>query len=270
MRLWYQSFSRFDAFGHYGSALKQQITHAADPGTYIEAHGLTRGGGFADQYRYPEYADVAEVIANGLQAQKEGYDGFLLGNITDPGIRELRELLTIPVLGLCESTLSIACMMGALYTLVTVNPKFTPRVLENVHRYGFYPRMASYETMKVHNLSDLAAGFSDAPELAAAREAIFQEFLQAARRGIDKGAEVIIAAGGVVMAMLAHANIHEVDGVPILNGTVALTKMGETAVKIQRLTGHFTSKHMTYAPPRGELLNEVRRVYGANLYPGVD
>ena len=270
MRLWYQSFSRFDAFGHYAAALKQQISHAADPDTVIEAHGLTRGGGFADQYRYPEYVDVGEVIANGLKAQQEGYDGFLLGNIVDPGIRELRELLTIPVLGLCEATLSIACMMGASYTLVTVNPKFTPRVIENVHRYGFYPRMASFEPMKVHNLTDLAAGFSDAPEHAAARDAIFEEFRQAARRGIEKGAEVIVAAGGVVMAMLAHANIHDVDGVPILNGTVALTKMGETAVKIQRLTGNFISKQMTYAPPRGELLKEVRRVYGADAYPGAE
>jgi len=46
--------------------------------------------------------------------------------------------------------------------------------------------------------------------------------------------------------------------------------MGETAVKIQRLTGNFTSKRMTYAPPRGELLKEVRRIYGADTYPGVD
>ena len=98
MRLWYQSFSRFDAFGHYGAALKQQISHAADSETTIEARGLTCGGGFADQYRYPEYVDIGEVIANGLKAQKEGYDGFLLGNIVDPGIRELRELLKIPVL----------------------------------------------------------------------------------------------------------------------------------------------------------------------------
>jgi hypothetical protein len=27
---------------------------------------------------------------------------------------------------------------------------------------------------------------------------------------------------------------------------------------------------MTYAPPRGELLKEVRRVYGADAYPGID
>ena len=39
MRMWYQSFSRFDAFGHYGSALLKQISHAADPETQIEAHG---------------------------------------------------------------------------------------------------------------------------------------------------------------------------------------------------------------------------------------
>jgi allantoin racemase len=270
MRLWYQSFSNFSAFGQYNEALRAIVRSAADGETAIDIFDLREGGGIADQYRYLEYRDVGEVIANGIKAQKDGYDAFLIGNIADPGIRELRELLTIPVLGLCETTLSIACMMGSAFTLVTVNDKFTPRVRENVLRYGFGSRMASLETMSVDHLPRLAPGFSNSPDDAAVRGAIFDGFREAARKGIARGAEVIVPAGGVVMAMLANAGIHEVDDVPILNGTVALTKMAEMAVKLQKLTGMFTSKRMTYAPPRGQMLKEIRAIYGADIYPGIE
>ena len=85
-----------------------------------------------------------------------------------------------------------------------------------------------------------------------------------------KGAEVIIPAGGVVMTMLANAGVYEVDGVPVLDGTIILTKMAEAAVKLHRLTGTFTSKRMTYAPPGGHVLREVRAAYGPDIYPGAD
>ena len=266
MRLWYQTFSKFSAFGQYGQALVKMVSSAADPGTEVDIHDLHHGG-IADQYRYLEYLDVAQVIANGLRAQREGYDAFLIGNIIDPGIHELRELLTIPVLGLCETTLHLSSMMGSSHTLVSVNDKFTTRIMENVRRYGFASRTTSVEPMRVNHLPKLASGFSDSPEDAVAREAIFEAFREAARKGIAKGAELIIPAGGVVMAMLAHAGVHEIDGVPILDGTVMLTKMGETAVKLHRLTGTFTSKRMTYAAPTGDVLKEVRAVYGADMYP---
>ena len=67
---------------------------------------------------------------------REGYDAFLIGNIADPGLHEAREIANIPVLGLCESALHVACMMGANFSLVTINEKFTPRIVENVVRYG--------------------------------------------------------------------------------------------------------------------------------------
>ena len=37
---------------------------------------------------------------------------------------------------------------------------------------------------------------------------------------------------------------------------------------MRQLTGHFTSKHLIYAPPAGKLLAEVRAAYGAQVYPG--
>ena len=82
---------------------------------------------------------------------------------------------------------------------------------------------------------------------------------------------MVIAAGGVVMALLAHADIHETaDGMPILNGITNLVKLGEMAVKMNRLMGgRFTSKRCTYAPPPPDQIAEFRRHYGADIYPTV-
>ena len=56
----------------------------------------------------------------------------------------------------------------------------------------------------------------------------------------------------------------------MLNGITALVKTGEMAVQMRALTGHFTSKRLTYAPPRGKILADARTSYGPQIYPGVD
>ena len=95
--------------------------------------------------------------------------------------------------------------------------------------------------------------FDRAFEDRAVRDDVLEQFRAAARRGLEKGAETIIPAGGIVMTLLAEAGVHEVDGAPVVNGLYALVKIGELAASLKALTGHFTSKRMTYAPPSGAL-----------------
>jgi len=76
-------------------------------------------------------------------ATRRGFDAFLIGNIGDPGIHACREITTMPVLGLCETALLTACMMGRNFSLVTINEKFTPRIIDNVHRYKLERRLAA-------------------------------------------------------------------------------------------------------------------------------
>ena len=76
------------------------------------------------------------------------------------------------------------------------------------------------------------------------------QFNRAARANTEAGAEVVIAAGGVVMALLAHAGIHQTaDGMPILNGITNLVKLGEMAVKLNQHHGrtlHVASAALTH------------------------
>ncbi|MGH7155577.1 MAG: aspartate/glutamate racemase family protein [Acetobacteraceae bacterium] len=267
MKLWYQSMSRQTEWGAYPRVLREILDRVKDPETEIEVHGITDIGGVGDQFRYLEYLETGEVLKNVQAAVTRGFDAFLIGNIADPGLHAAREIADIPVLGLCESAMHMACMMGASFSFVTINEKFTPRIVENVARYGLRERFAGASRMHIDRITDLGPGFDDAD----ARARILAQFNAAARKNTEAGAEVVIAAGGVVMALLAHAGVHETeDGVPILNGITNLVKLGEAAVKLNRIMGgRFTSKKCVYAPPPSDQIAMFRKHYGTDIYPTV-
>jgi len=263
MKLWYQSLARQTESTPYGALLKKVISSAADPGTSVHMQGVSEAAGIGVHYRFLEYHDSREVIYNAIKAEQEGYDAFLIGNISDAGIREAREMVNIPVLGLSETSLHMACIMGANFALVTISEKWTPRLLENVHRYGLERRLVGVEALNTSPL-DLKKAMIDNEH----REYIVAEFTAAAGRLQAKGAEVIIPAGGDIIVFLADAGIYEIERSPIVNGIVELIKMGEMAVKLKAITGRFTSKRLSYAAPSGDFLERVRNFYGPDVYPG--
>lgn len=266
MKIWYQSMSRESTWSGYTSCLRSLVNKFKDDDTEIEVHGITKVGGFADQYRYLEYLESGEVMENAHAATERGFDAFLIGNVADPGLRECREITNMPVLGLCETSLHLACLMGANFSLVTINEKFTPRIVENVYRARLEGRLSCVRRMSADRISDLDKAFADQ----SVRDKTIGEFLAAANETVEQGAEVVVPAGGVMIALLADSGVYEAArGAPILNGICALIKAGEMAVKLNRLMGgRFVSKRLAYAPPPAEQIEEVRRFYG-DIYPTV-
>jgi len=265
MKLWYQSMTRADLFGSYVRALGGLLDGLKRPGTTIDVHGMTRVGGLGRQQSYLDFLEMPEVLDNVARAAAEGYDAFLVGHFTDTAVHEAREITRMPVLGLCESTLHVACMMGASFSLVTLSEKSRSHVLANVRRYGLEHYLAEAPTLALDRPIDLDRAFSDPAEA----KRVCDQFLAVARASTARGAEVVIAAGGVLMALLARAGIHEVQpGVPLLNGITALVKAGEMVADMNRIMGGaFVSKRLAYAPPPAAQLAEIRRYYGANVYP---
>ncbi len=265
MKLWYQSMTRVDVFGSYLDALRRLLDGLKRPDTTIDVHGITRVGGLGRQQSYLDYLEMAEVLDNVARASREGYDAFLVGHFTDSALHEARETTRMPVLGLCESTLHVACLMGASFSLVTLSEKSRAHVLANVRRYGLDLHLAEAPTLALDRPIDLDRAFADPAE----STRVCDQFLVAARESTARGAEVVIAAGGVLMALLARAGIHEVrPGVPLLNGITALVKAAEMVVDMNRIMGGaFVSKRLTYAPPPAAQLAEIRRHYGKDVYP---
>jgi len=255
-KIWYQSFGSFTHTPNYGRALKAYVGGLGQQNISFEVHGLTYGD-VGDQYRVFEYFDTAEVIRNVRVANLQQFDAVAIGNILDPGLLQAREISNIPVLGLCESSLMMACLMGRNFSLVTLNERFIPRIEENVRRYGLWERLKGIRTMDLE-VEDL----EKAMEKERLQKRIIKHFLDEARRLVRDGTEVLVPAGGFPMLLLALAGIHTVDRVPIVNGIVALVSMAEMMLRFRERTVVFISRRLSYASPSKARLEKAHKLYG--------
>ena len=115
MRIWHQSFTVLQNLGAYDDALRAHFKRVARPDTEIVMHGM-----HPDTYRstYPgddiRHAPILHLhglqfVAAGLKAQEEGFDCYAISTLPDPWLREIRAMLTIPVVGYGESAMLASC-----------------------------------------------------------------------------------------------------------------------------------------------------------------
>lgn len=256
LRFWFQLLSSETRMNNFIAATQALCDQAASPGTSVEVRG-TRYGALGDQYRLLENFDTQEVIANALRIRQEGgYDAFVLANSLDPALVALREILDIPVVSMMEVCCFTACTMGETFALIVPNDKFIPRYREIVAGYGLERRLAAIDCIQFDHTPDLNRLFVE-PELG--DEAV-RQFVSAAQRTVEKGAEVLIAPGPP-MTLLASRGIFEIEGVPVVDGFRLLVKATEVAASMHRLTGVCVSRKRLYRQPPRELLHRAAEEY---------
>ncbi|VTU22316.1 Hydantoin racemase [Variovorax sp. PBS-H4] len=255
MKLWYQLVSSNSGMKNFLKATQDLCDGAAAPGTVVEVRG-TQQGALGDQFRLFWNYDVREIIDNALEIRKEGgYDAFVLANSLDPALVELREVMDIPVVSHMEVCCFHACTMGEKFGLVVPNEKMMPRYREIPIGYGLRDRLASVEAVEFSNIRGFDQVFTDEK---LGDDCVAQIFA-AARRSIDKGAEVVIPAGPT-STLLAQRGIFEVDGVPLLDCYRLLVKAAELAVAMKQMTGIHVSRKLLYQAPAEEYVQRVAEV----------
>ena len=259
-KILYLSMSQEKYSPNYFPFLRSYIEQVKSPDTKVDLRG-TRVGRI-DSFRFFETLDWMSILDSAIGAEQDGYDAVAIGNILDPALREARSMVDIPVLGLGETSMLTSCMMGSTFSLVGVNPYFGGRFEENVAKYGLRDRLASIECMGL-TPHELDACFSDDQGRARAIES----FTAAARASIDKGAEVVIPAGGRLTAFLNAVGLREVDGAPLLDGTVSLVAAAEAAIRIREQSGSFVSRRRLYAKAPEASIRQAAAEYaeGYNL-----
>jgi len=157
--------------------------------------------------------------------------------------------------------------MGETIGFVSINKKFEPRLQDVLVRRRMADKVAGTSSMQVPSMADLEAAGADG----AATAELCARFMKAAEATVDAGAEVVIAAGGVVMAIVADQGLHQTpSGAPIVNGVAALVQQAKAAVTLRRLMGGvYTSPRLTYAKPGQAEIPGFRKAYGQRVYPGV-
>jgi allantoin racemase len=149
------------------------------------------------------------------QANDEGYDAVILACFSDPALNAAKEISDIPVIGIEESTMHIAAMLGHKFSVTTAFRNRAPTRELHARKHGLE---SAYASTLVLNMSVLEMDAN--PKKAKAR------ILEAAREAVEQdGAEVIIL-GCAGLAGYAE-DVERELGVVVLDPTSVALKVAE-------------------------------------------
>jgi allantoin racemase len=198
---------------------------------------------FMNCLQLPSYCKSA------IEAEKEGADALIIVCTDDPGLRFVRQLVDIPVIGEYESTLHLACMMGFKFGVISWPTRpFMARAELLIRLYGLE---ANACTNPIEPLLD--PGPDAEKELAlhgyTDPKAFGEKYIiPAAQKLIKRGAEVIIMDSTGLSLLADNAGISKIDdigvpvkskyhSVPVLNCVSVSIKMAELMIDLRRATG---------------------------------
>ena len=258
MKIWYQSgvsFSGRSELSEYAANLKSYLNKAARPGTEVSVHGVEVASPNIDRYMTEELLHSRQILQNLIQAQREGYDAFCVGNAYDPAFYALREVADIPVCTLTETSILLACLLAPNFSILCHDAPLLRRIIVLVKRYGFQDRFIECDSFHLR-IKEMLKAFDD-PEV----------FLRPARKmakeAKEKGVCMFVNGEGLFNPIVAKHNIREIEGIPVLEGGGALIKVAEMLVDLKNM-GMERSRLGLYSAVPKEDLASILKLYGVN------
>jgi len=189
------------------------------------------------EYHLYEHAAFEGMLNLMREAQTDGCGAGIIGCFYDGGLRELREALEMPVIGMGEASVLFATTLGHQFSIIVGRRKWIPKMRDNVILTGLERRLASFRSVEM-GIPEMA----DDPNLFVERT-IF-ESLKAVN---DDGAEVIVLSELVPPALAVRA-ARELP-VPLLDPGVACWKWAEMAADIYLKLGLSHRLAFGFEPP---------------------
>jgi allantoin racemase len=246
MRLLWQSFVDQTRNAAYFERLSAHLGEIAAPGTSIELKGMNPPD--RDFGRLTEFRCAIQAVDNALAAERQGYDGFVMGHFQDPGLYEARSAVHMPVVGAGEATLHFAAQLGRRIALVSIDPVFEVWHLEQAERYGLKDRVVAVAGLGAAS-EDFAAAF-------AGDEAAYQRmraaFMACARPLVERGADIVVPAGVLPGLLLSRERGLTVGHAPVVDCAAVALKSAEMWVALNKSSGIEPSRGPSFAlaPPR--------------------
>lgn len=194
----------------------EEARRYAAPGTEIDVTSPAWGPRSIEGHYEEELAAVATLET--IRERAGDYDGVAIACYGDPGLFAAREVSPVPVVGIAEASMLMACLVAHRFTIVSVLPRVKPMLEDMVRLHGLETRCASIRATPLTVL-----------DCERDPEAARREIVVAARTAIaEDGAEAIClgCAGMGPLDKIVEAEL----GVPVLDGVACAVKMVEAAV----------------------------------------
>ncbi|MEJ2624258.1 MAG: aspartate/glutamate racemase family protein [Pseudolabrys sp.] len=231
MKIFWQSFVDASVSQAYLSRLQSYLDGIAATGTSVHVEGLSPPD--RDFGRLGEFRCAIGAVRNGIRAEKEGYDAFVMGHFQDPGLYELRSTLAVPVVGTGEATLLAASQLGRRLALVTLDAAFEIWHYEQVERYGLAGRVTHVGALGCVPQDFTAAFAGDAD----AKQRLMAGFHNCASPLVKAGADVVVPAGVLPGLLISSEFGLKVGHAPVVSCAAVALKSAEMWVQLRQLNG---------------------------------
>ena len=189
---------------------------AAAPGTTIVPVTARFGARIISSRAENAIAGHAVIDA---AAQHRDCDAVLIGVSLDTGLRALREILPIPVVGMTEAAALVACTLGGRFGVVTLGTRMLALYEELLAGYGLASRVAGIEGVDIETRD-----YGDAARIGHALVGLTDKLVR------ERGAEAIVLAGAAMAGY--HRDLRSRVPVPLLDGITCGVMLAETLVRL--------------------------------------
>jgi allantoin racemase len=189
---------------------------------------------------------VPTICKGAIEAEEEGADALIIVCTDDPGLRFVRQLVDIPVIGEYECTLHLACMMGYKFGVISWPTRpFMARAEHTIRAYGLESNAIPNPIEPVLTPTSTAerdlvtTGYKDPKGFA-------QKYMvPAAQKLIQRGAEVIVMDSTGLSLIAENAGLSKIEDVgvpakvnnpvvPVLNVVSVSLKQAEMMIDLRR------------------------------------
>lgn len=191
----------------------------AQKDTIIDVIDIEHGPSSIESF-YEEYLSVPETVNKTIQAEKDGFDGVILGCFGDPGLDALREMVDIPVIGPGETAMHIACMLGRRFSIITVMDSVVPSLERLAKIVGLDQKLASMRAVNIPVL-----------KLRLDIETTTNRMIEESQKAIKEDKSDVVVLGCMSMAFMGISDkMQKVLGIPVVNPAFVSLKVLEGLV----------------------------------------
>jgi allantoin racemase len=190
------------------------------------------------EYHLYEHAAFAPMLELMREAQADGCGAGVIGCFYDGGLRELREALDMPVVGMAEASMYVAATLGHRFSIVVGRRKWIPKMRDNAILAGLERRVASFRSVEM-----------GIPEMLADPVRLEDRVLEEARLAYEHDGAELVLLSEVVTPSLAERARDELP-VTLLDPGATCWKWAEMAADLYLAQGLSHARAPGYeAPP---------------------
>ena len=207
------------ATGVWNELTLSHLRKIASPETEIVVRNIEKGPKVIESEYDRDYA-AHYVVNEVVKAEKEGFDAIIINCFDDPGLHASREVCSTLVLGIGETSITTALLLG--YRLAIISTGINAKLL-------YYRRAIELGIEKrVAYTSGIDVGVLD---LRKDEDRVVKLLIREGRKAVDEyGADVIVLGCGGFIGMARR--LSEELGVPVVDPTETTFKVAESLAKI--------------------------------------